>query len=144
MWKFILIALWLVALAWMDIRRKHVPVWLLALGGIFVTIVSFYGLWQGQLEGREQVWSIVPGAVLLAVAVLTKKAGWADGMVLLFLGILTDFRECILSFTLSMLFISMMSLVLLALKRVRKNTTLPYLPFLCAGYLVQAALGLAA
>lgn len=144
MWKFILTALWLVALAGMDIRRKHVPVWLLAFGGMFVTAVSVYGTWNGQFWERELVWSTVPGVVLLAVAVLTKKAGWADGVVLLFLGILTDFRECIFSFTLSMLFISVVSLVLLALKRARKNTTLPYLPFLCAGYLVQTALGLAA
>lgn len=144
MWKFILISLWLVALAWEDIRQKHVPVWLLALGGIIMTIVSVYGFWNGQPEGKELVWNIVPGAVLLAVAVLTKKAGWADGVVLLFLGILTGFRECILSFALSMLFISVVSLVLLVLKRVRKNTTLPYLPFLCAGYLAQTVLGLAA
>lgn len=143
MWKFILTALWLVALAGVDIRRKHVPVWLLAPGGMFVTAVSVCALWKDQPEGRELVWSIVPGAVLLAVAVLTKKAGWVDGVVLLFLGILTGFRECIFSFTLSMLFISVVSLVLLVLRRVGKNTTLPYLPFLCAGYLVQTALGLA-
>ena len=144
MWKFILTALWLVALAGMDIQRKHVPVWILMLGGIAVTCVSVYSAWNGRFWERELVWSIVPGAVLLAVAVLTKKAGWADGVVLIFLGMLTGFREGIFSFTLSMLFISVVSLVLLTLKRVRKNTTLPYLPFLCAGYLVQAALGLAA
>lgn len=143
MWKFILIALWLMALAGMDIWRKHVPIWLLAIGGIFVTVVSFCNAWNGQFKGRELLWSIAPGIVLLAVAILTKKAGWADGVVLLFLGIVTDFRECILSFTVSILFISVMSLVLLASKKVRKNTKLPYLPFLCAGYLVQAALGLA-
>lgn len=143
MLKFILTALWLVALAGVDIRRKCVPVWLLAFGGVFVTFMSVYRAWSGQFWGKELVWSIVPGAVLLAVAVLTKKAGWADGVALLFLGILTGFRECIFGFTLSMLFISVVSLVLLALKRVRKNTTLPYLPFLCVGYLVQAALGLA-
>lgn len=144
MWKFILTTLWLVALAGVDIRRKHVPVWLLALGGIFVTTVSVYGLWKDQLEGRELVWSVFPGAVLLAMAVVTKRAGWADGVVLLFLGIVTGFRACIFSFTLSMFFVSMVSLVLLALKRVRKNTKLPYLPFLCVGYLIQAVMGLAA
>lgn len=144
MWKFILTALWLAVLAGMDIRRKHVHVWLLVLGGIYVTAVSVYGVWKGQIGGKELFWSLVPGIVLLAVAVLTKKAGWADGVVLLFLGILTGFRECIFSFILSMLFISMVSLVLLALKKVKKNTKLPYLLFLCVGYLVQTVLELAA
>lgn len=144
MWKFILTAIWLALLAGMDIRHKHVPVWLLALGGMFVTMISVYGIWKGQLGGRELFWSIIPGTVLLAVAVFTKKAGWADGVVLLFLGALIGFRACIFSFTLSMIFISMVSLVLLVLKRVRKNTKLPYLPFLCIGYLVQTTLGLAA
>lgn len=144
MWKFILTALWLALLAEMDIRHKHVPVWLLSLGGIFVTIVSSYEIWKEQLGGRELFWSIIPGTVLLAIAVFTKKTGWADGVVLLFLGVLIGSRACIFSFTLSMLFISVVSMVLLALKRVRKNTKLPYLPFLCIGYLVQTTLGLAA
>ena len=144
MWKLILTALWLTALGGIDMRRKYVPAWLLACGGIFATLMSVFGFYDGELDGTGLLWSIFPGVVLLAVAILTRMAGWADGIVLLILGILAGFRACIFSFTLSMLIISVVSLILLALRRVRKNTKLPYLPFLCVGYLVQAVLGLAA
>ena len=126
MWKLILTALWLTALGGIDMRRKYVPAWLLACGGIFATVMSVFGFYDGELDGTGLLWSIFPGVVLLI------------------LGILAGFRACIFSFTLSMLIISVVSLILLALRRVRKNTKLPYLPFLCVGYLVQAVLGLAA
>lgn len=137
MWKMFLTVLWLGILAGMDVRRKYVPIWFLVCGGIFVTIVSVYEGLEGNLNGAELIWSIAPGMVLLTVAVLTKKAGWADGVVLMLLGILSGFHACIFSFTLSMVLISVVSLALLALRKVKKNTKLPYLPFLCAGYLIQ-------
>lgn len=144
MWKVMLIALWLGILAFMDIRRRRVPIWLLAVSGILVTCVSVYEIWQGSMGGMEILWSILPGFMLLLTALLSKKAGWADGVVLLLLGILTGFRECVVSFTISMLAISVISLALLIMKRVEKNTKMPYLPFLWGGFLIQAALNLAA
>lgn len=144
MWKSAVIGFWLIWLAWMDLRKKYVPVWLLAFGGIYVTIMLVIEAWGGKFDGMVLFWSMGPGIVLLGIAILTKKAGWADGVILLFLGIQIGFRACVYSFTLSMLFISIVSLVLLVFKRVRKNTKLPYLPFLCVGYLVQTALGLTA
>ena len=140
MWKVILIALWLGILAFMDIWRRWVPVWLLAVSGMFVTCMSVYEMWQGGMSGTEILWGLLPGFMLLLLAVLSKKAGWADGVVLLLLGIMTGFQECAFSFTLSMLAISAISLALLMMKRVGKNTKMPYLPFLWAGYLVQAVL----
>ena len=87
---------------------------------------------------------MLPGIVLLLVAVATKKAGWADGVVLLLLGLLWGARECTVSFALSLFAISIVSLILLALRKVDRNARLPYLPFLCGGYLLQAVMRLAA
>lgn len=88
------------------------------------------------------MWGILPGFMLLLTAVLSNKAGWADGVVLLLLGVMTGFRECTFSFILSMLAISVISLTLLMMKRVEKNTKIPYLPFLWVGYMVQAVINL--
>ena len=137
-----MIALWLGILALMDIWRKRVPVWLLAVSGICVTCVSAREIWQGSMGSAEIMWGILPGFILLLTAVFSKKAGWADGVVLLLLGGMTGFRACTFSFILSMLAISVISLTLLMMKRVGKNTKMPYLPFLWVGYLVQAALKL--
>ena len=142
MWKLIFIALWLGVLAGIDLRYKKIPVWLLAASGIIVTFVSLYEARKDGIQDLQLLWGVIPGVGLMLIALITKKAGWADGVVLMLLGILVGFGACALSFALSMLMISVVSLVLLVLKRVGKNTYLPYLPFLWIGYLVQATLGL--
>lgn len=141
MWKLIFIALWLGVLAGIDLRYKKIPVWLLAVSGIIVTFVSIFEARRDGMQDLQLLWGVLPGVGLMIIALISKKAGWADGIVLMLLGVLVGFGACVFSFALSMLMISVVSLVLLVLKRVGKNTQLPYLPFLWIGYLAQAALG---
>ena len=137
MWQFGFTALWLLVLAVLDIKERHVPVWMIALGGALAAASSAVSIWQGTIQSGELFWSMAPGAIMLAVVIVTGQAGWADGAVLAAFGLLTGSRACVFSFTLSMLLISAVSLPLLVFRKVRKNTRLPYLPFLCAGYFVQ-------
>lgn len=142
MWKLIFIALWLGVLAGIDLRYKKIPYWLLAVSGVIVTCVSVHRVCMVGMQDMQLLWSVLPGVGMLLIALVSKKAGWADGIVLVLLGVMVGFRVCAFSFALSMLIISVVSLVLLMLKRVGKNTKIPYLPFLWIGYLVQTALGL--
>ena len=97
----------------------------------------------GEIKGTaELVWGLVPGTLLLLMAVATRKAGIADGIVLLLLSMPLNYRECIVSFVLSFLIMSLVSLFLLVLHKVKGNSKLPYLPFLLAGYMLQAITGL--
>lgn len=139
-WKFILVALWLGVLAVADIRRMRVPVWLLAVGGVFVTIVSLIEWRTGERNASSLLWSLIPGIALMLVAVATKKAGWADGIVLLLLGLFDGFRICIISLVISLFAISAISLALLCLKKVGRDSRLPYLPFLWIGYILQSTM----
>ncbi len=139
----ICILLWLGILAGLDLYSRQVPMWMLAVSGLVMTAVSVYRAIEGERRGVEWLWCMLPGLVLLAATLLSRKVGWADSIVLLLLGMMTDFRACAYSFVFSMLAISLVSLVLLAFRRVKGNTKLPYLPFLWAGYLAQAAMGLA-
>lgn len=142
MWKLIFIALWLGVLAGIDLRYKKIPYWLLAVSGVIVTCVSVRRICMVGMQDMQLVWSVLPGVGMLLIALVSKKAGWADGIILVLLGVAVGFRVCAFSFALSMLIISVVSLVLLMLKRVGKNTKIPYLPFLWIGYLAQTALGL--
>lgn len=143
-WELIFIALWLGVLAGIDLRYKKIPYWLLAASGIIATCVSVYLICTVGIQNIQLLWSALPGVGMLLISLVSKKAGWADGIVLVLLGVMAGFRVCVFSFALSMLIISMVSLVLLMLKRVGKNTKIPYLPFLWIGYLAQTALGLGA
>ena len=142
MWKFVVLSLWLGIMAVIDLRWKRIPVWLLAVGGMIVTIMSFNQYTQAAKSFAELIWGLVPGALLLLMSVATKKAGIADGIVLLLLSLPLDYRECIVGFVLSLLIMSFVSLLLLVLGKVKGNSKLPYLPFLLAGYMIQVITGL--
>lgn len=92
-------------------------------------------------NAAELFWGLAPGILLILMAAATKKAGIADGIAVLLLGLPLNYRECILSFVLSLLSMSIVSLLLLTLNKVRGNSKLPYLPFLWTGYMVQALIG---
>lgn len=85
---------------------------------------------------RNVTGALFPGIVLLAVSVLTHKAGYADGIVLLFLGIACGAERIVQVFLCSLLLMSGVSILLLLGKKVQKTTALPFLPFLFAGWLI--------
>ncbi len=113
---------------------------MLVLGGAFagLTVVCTCGFTLA--ECVEMVKGCVPGTILLFMAAATGKAGAADGIVLIFLGICTGGKICLAIFMLSLLLISIFSGILLVLRRVGRNTRLPYLPFLSAAWLLGQAL----
>ena len=142
MWEFVILSIWLGALAALDLLWKRIPVWLLAAGGIIMAFMAVDQYAQKAKDTTVLAWGLVPGALLLLMAVATRKVGIADGIVLLLLSMPIDYRECIASFVLSFLLMSLVSLFLLVLGKVKGNSKLPYLPFLLAGYMLQVITGL--
>ena len=141
MWKFVVLSFWLGILALTDLRWKRVPIWLLVVGGIFATYMSVYLYTMERKNVTEFLWGLTPGVLLLLMSATTKKAGIADGVVLLCLSLSISYQECIVSFVFSLIAISLASLLLLALHKVRGNSKLPYLPFLLVGYILQTIIG---
>ena len=139
MWKLALTALWLIAMSLFDLFEKRVPVWLLTIGGIPAIVTAMFTYRNGTGSLSQLLFGMLPGVLLLVVAAVTRKAGWADGIVLLIMGLLTGLWECMVCFMVSLIAMSAVSLPLLVLRKVGKNTTLPYIPFLCAGYLLRIA-----
>lgn len=140
-WKVVFIVVWLGALAVLDLRFRRVPVWLLAVGVVFVTVVSAYRCLSGSAWFAGIFWRLLPGISMLTVAGATKKAGWADGIVQLLMGLLLNLQECAVCFCISLAAISVVSMFLLVFQRVNRNFKLPYLPFLWIGYIAQVMLG---
>lgn len=136
----ILTECWLLAASILDIRSRRIPVWMLVLGGAFAALAALCRFGFTLAECVEMIKGCIPGAILLLMAAATGKAGTADGIALIFLGICTGGKICLAVFMLSLVLISLFSGVLLALGRVGRNTRLPYLPFLSAAWLLGQAL----
>ena len=136
----ILTGCWLLAASTLDIRSRRVPIWMLALGGCLAVWAAACVRGFTWADGAEMLKGCIPGVILLLMAAATGKAGVADGIVLIFLGICTGGTVCLAVFMLSLLFISLFSGILLALRRAGRDTRLPYLPFLFAAWLLTQTL----
>lgn len=140
MWKTVVVFVYLAVLGIRDIRKRSVPlIWLLA----GVIPLAGLGMWkcvQEQWTWLEFFLGSLPGILLLLAAGITRKAGYADGMVLTGLGLYYGYRECALLLCLSLLLLSVVSMLLLSLHRVSRNTRMPYLPFLFIACLLQRCL----
>lgn len=136
----IILLFYLLILGFFDWRERKVPL-ILPIGGLVAALLyQIYLLYHDPAEWEwllvSALLGIIPGLLMLMVAGLTGKVGYGDGLVLLNLGLLTDYKSCILLLCFSMLFMSVFSMVMLLLKKAGKDTRLPYLPFLTAVYAV--------
>lgn len=136
MWSILIVTGWLIVSGIMDIRTRRVPVWILALGGALAVWAAF----SRQSGCVEAVKGMLPGAVLVLTAFVTGKAGYGDGIVLCCLGMAMGWEKSILLFGISLFLICLCALVLLAMRRVGKNTSLPFLPFLAVAWIIVASL----
>ncbi len=134
-WAMVVLTFWLFCISIMDIRKCRVPVGMLAIGGGLSVLVLACRYYVGEIDYFNVLKGILPGALLLLIAFVTKKAGYGDGIVLLVLGVAAGGGKSLLFFGLSLLLICIWSILLLALRKAGHNTKIPYVPFLAAAWL---------
>lgn len=134
MWGVILTAVCLAAMSIADIVNRKVPLWMLAVQASLATGMLIWGGINGELRIGGICKALIPGIILVAIALSTKKAGWADGVVLLLLGIQTDYEKCMAAVLAALFLMAVLSAVLLMLHKVKKDTKLPFIPFLTMGW----------
>ncbi len=128
--------IYLMVLGFIDAWKRKVPIFLLLIGGMALAGAAIYNCIQGEISWLECICSMFPGLLLLAVARITGKAGYADGIVLMQVGIYVGGEKIWFLFCFSVLLLSVSCVVLLLLHKVDKNTRMPYLSFLAVTYLI--------
>ena len=133
MWIFVL--LYLGVLSYYDWREKKVPIVLLFFGTALAIALSME---EGMKE--RQIWNQIlgwlPGIFLCLVALVTKKMGYADGIVLAGLGGILGYKIAVMTLCVSLMLVSAVSIITLFLRRASKDTQIPYIPFLTAAFLI--------
>lgn len=130
---------WLLTASVMDIRSRRIPVWLLALGGLGAGAALIYGGADVSTEWPGLLMGCVPGLFILLTAAVTGKAGTADGFALIFMGLCLKGKMCLAVFMISLLLIAVFAGIMLTLRRIGRNTELPYLPFLFVSWMLVAS-----
>lgn len=137
MWIKTLILGYLVILGIKDGKDRKIPLQWLVAGAVLLGGIGVWKCVLGEMNRWEILLGVIPGVLLLAVAWLTGKAGCADGVVLMELGLCLGYRESLFLFGFGLLLLSIVSVILLLLRKVKKDTRMPYLPFLAIVFLLR-------
>lgn len=133
MCKVTILLLYLLILSVYDIRSRRVPVLLLIIGCVGVLMNFVCELIAGQQTLLQPILGMIPGILFLVIAWLSGKAGYADGIILIWIGILCGYRDSLLVFGAGLMMASTISIILLMLQKVNRQTRIPFIPFLAAG-----------
>jgi len=128
----ILMGIWLFLCSFQDIRRKEIHIMLLFVG----IVMAFIGVFQvnGTIENR--ILGVTLGGILLGMNVITRgQIGVADGIIVGILGITLGFYTCSGILLMALFVSAIVSLILIILKKAKRKTTIPFVPFLLLGYL---------
>ena len=128
----VVIGLLLLVAAVMDLKSKSI-----SRGFLFILmLVSVASIF---VRADFDIWNVVGGALIglcaVGVSMISgEQIGRGDGLVIIALGIVLGFRECLASVCLASLIMALISVVILILKKGNRKTKLPFIPALFVGY----------
>ena len=128
--------IWTVAMLFsgsvMDIRKKSVPVLFLAVAAAGSAVISIVFV----TDRSEMLLGLIPGGAMLAVGKLSGCIGSADAVLLLLLGAMYGLRQGGELMMYALLLSAVVSIFLIVSKRAGRKDTLPFIPFLLAGFML--------
>lgn len=123
----------LLILSWDDIKSKTITIIKL---GMFIPILVMQ-----VFIGFTCSWIQIVGGILLGIGIIflsyitQGKIGLADGVCITFLGAILGFIKVFMLVIVALFLVAGISIFLLALKKAKLKTELPFLPFLFLGYI---------
>jgi len=124
----------LVIFAVQDIREKSIK---LENTLLLMALAVFIRVMLCKCPVYEKILGIAPGVLFLACAYFTKeKIGYGDGLITLGIGIFTGMWPCILVCLLACFLAAFVGVILLVSKKITKGSSLPFIPFLTASYVL--------
>lgn len=130
--------IYLFLLSLQDIRKKEIPLVELLAGLVFA---PFFIMSDDACKIVGYITGAIPGVVFLAVAYLSRgQIGQADACVLICIGLCMGVGPVIGIISASLILVAVTSMIMLIAGRLNRKSTLPFIPFIFAGYIFTAFL----
>lgn len=132
---YIVLGIYMAFLAFEDIMKKTIPVSFLWLGILFIPV----GLLTegGSFSLTDNALGIIPGAVLLVISYVSRgQIGIGDGVLVAQVGASLGLEAIVRILTAALLLITAFSVIMLIFGKLKRKSTLPFIPFVFTGYLL--------
>lgn len=133
--KWIVLIFLFVGALW-DIKKKAVPKVFLLIWGIVSVIYFVFEIINGQ-NMLGLLLGVIPGIITLVLSIVTKeKIGLGDGLILICVGCLQTIKDVLCMIFFSFIFLTVVLIFLLAIRRIGRSSRIPFVPFLFLGQLI--------
>ena len=121
-------------ISYQDLKSKEIPVWLLVCCGALSVGKVIFLLTSGQLDPGDLLISLIPGALLLLIAYVTRQGvGYGDGLLALCIGPAVGAPALVTGMCMAVVISAIFSGVLLVLRKAGRRTKIPFVPFMTFG-----------
>ena len=123
----------------LDIRTGKLPVWVLVFGAVASGIYQI--VW-----GKQPIRMILSGAAvgllfLLVSRVTREGLGYGDSILMGILGIYLGVQKLLSVLSVAFFLSAILAVMVLVLRKFRRKSAFPFVPFLCIGYISMLAMG---
>ena len=130
-WQWMLLAIVLIPASIRDVRTKKINGYICLAGILAALYIRECVL---MVDSLTLMTDMLPGIVIYLIAYLSReKIGKGDALTLMFIGTVSGVEKVMLALFVSFSAAAVLSAVLLVLRKVKKDTKLPFLPFLSLG-----------
>ncbi len=132
---YLVLFLYLLVMSFYDIKKREIQIGFSALAAVLLLVGQLICIFQGKLLWCCIPAGMIPGGFLIGLSWFSKgQVGIGDGIVFVVSGIFLGFFETGVLLFLSLLFAAFSGGILLVLKRLKRKDSLPFVPFIFAGY----------
>lgn len=134
----VIIAVLLFMAGAMDLKSKTISREMI----LVLMIVCFAGAFIKVFINKEfGIWEIIGGVLIGFCAiglsmVSREQIGRGDGLVIIAIGLVLGFRKCLFAVCMASIIMTLVSVIVLILRKGNRNTRLPFIPALFAGYVM--------
>lgn len=136
---FNIIQIFLLAIAaFSDIRRKEISLWPVICMALLSLTSGAIALFQGKRTIEELLICLIPGALLMLLALLSRQSiGYGDGLIVMAIGMTFGIGKLAVGIAIALFTSGIMSIFLITIRRAKRNEIFPFVPFIMAGMVVS-------
>ena len=117
-----------------DVRKKEVSAWAIVSCALVSAAAAGLGAYRGDFDILSLFFSLLPGAVLLFVALMSREGvGYGDGFLIFASGPALGAGAVYLGLLAALLLSAVFSGILIVIKRAGRRTRIPFVPFMTLG-----------